>query len=65
MSQKHERVEEEGGIEVQPVTKKPYAKPKILHELELETRAGSPLDMPNPFDPFGMLDPLGLLEPKD
>ena len=62
MSQKHERIEEGEGIEVQSETRKPYAKPKILHELELEPRAGSPLGMPDLFDP---LDPLGLLEPKD
>jgi hypothetical protein len=36
--------------------RKPYTKPEILHELELETRAGTPLVV----DP---LDPLGL-EPK-
>lgn len=29
--------------------RKPYAKPGIVHELELETRAGSPLGpIPNP-----------------
>ncbi|GAB4529687.1 MAG: hypothetical protein Fur0018_16450 [Anaerolineales bacterium] len=32
---------------------KPYEKPAIVHELELETRAGSPLGLPNPFDPTG------------
>lgn len=30
---------------------KEYQKPDIIHELELETRAGSPChDMPDPFD---------------
>jgi hypothetical protein len=29
---------------------KPYSKPEILHELELETRAGSPLGLPDPLD---------------
>ena len=34
--------------------RKPYTKPEIIHELELETRAGSPLGMPDPFDPLGL-----------
>ncbi len=33
--------------------RKAYEKPAIVHELELETRAGSPLGVPNPFDPTG------------
>lgn len=36
--------------------KKVYRRPQILHELELETRAGTPLGIPNPLDPAG-LDP--------
>jgi len=32
--------------------RKPYVKPAILHELE--TRAGSPLGLPDPMDPFGL-----------
>ncbi len=37
--------------------RKPYTPPAIIHELALETRAGSPLGVPDPFgDPFG-LDP--------
>ena len=53
MSKKPERIEAEvEGIEVQPKTRKPYAKPEIIHELE--TRAGSPLGMPDPFDPLGL-----------
>ena len=37
------------------VDRKPYAKPEIVHELELETRAGSPI--PNfPIDPGSGLD---------
>jgi hypothetical protein len=33
---------------------KTYAKPEILHDLELETRAGTPLGpIPNPLDPTG------------
>ena len=50
---KHIEVEGEG-IEVQPETRKPYVKPEIIHELELETRAGSPLGMPDPLDPLGL-----------
>ncbi len=30
--------------------RKPYTKPEISHELELEVRAGSPLALPNPLD---------------
>ena len=26
--------------------RKPYEKPEVIHELELETRAGSPLSFP-------------------
>jgi len=37
-----------------PETRKPYAKPEIIHELELETRAGSLLGMPDPFDPLSL-----------
>ncbi|MEA3439260.1 MAG: hypothetical protein U9R58_03170 [Chloroflexota bacterium] len=32
--------------------RKPYTKPQIIHELELEIRAGSPLDFKDPLDPF-------------
>ena len=54
MSKKPERIEAEvEGVEVQPKTRKPYAKPEIIVELELETRAGSPLGIPDPFDPLG------------
>jgi hypothetical protein len=28
--------------------RKPYLNPAIIHELELETRAGSPLGLPDP-----------------
>lgn len=31
--------------------RKPYTPPAIKHELALETRAGSPIGMLNPFDP--------------
>lgn len=31
-------------------SRKNYAKPEIVHEMELETRAGSPLGLPSPFD---------------
>ena len=33
--------------------RKAYEKPAIIHELELETRAGSPLGAINPLDPTG------------
>ena len=29
-----------------------YTTPAIVHELTLETRAGSPLGIPNPLDPL-------------
>lgn len=36
-------------METQVILKdrKPYSKPEILHEIELETRAGSPLGSPD------------------
>ena len=34
--------------------RKPYRKPAILHELELEVRAGSPLGLPHPGDLLGL-----------
>lgn len=35
--------------------KKQYTPPNIVHELELETRAGTPLTGTNPLtDPFGL-----------
>ena len=55
MSRKPERIEAEGeNVETKPKTRKPYTKPEIIHELELETRAGSPLGIPDPFDPLGL-----------
>lgn len=36
--------------------KKPYTRPAIVHEQQLETRAGTPLGVPDPLDPTG-LDP--------
>ena len=32
--------------------RKPYQKPEIIHELELEIQAGSPINNPNPLDLF-------------
>ena len=38
----------------QPDGLKAYVKPEIIHDLELETRAGSPLsNFPDPLDPTG------------
>jgi len=34
--------------------KKPYEKPKVIHESKLEVRAGSPLSF---FDPLGTITP--------
>lgn len=48
-------IEAEGeAVESHAKTRKPYAKPEIIYELELETRAGSPLSVPDPFDPLGL-----------
>jgi len=33
---------------------KPCVRPAIISELALETRAGFPLGVPDPFDPFGL-----------
>ena len=30
--------------------RKPYRKPAIIHEVEIETRAGSPQGIPDPLD---------------
>ena len=37
-------------------TRKPYSKPEIIHEMELETRAGSVPGQPEFDDPFDMVD---------
>ena len=42
--------------EVPPATLKTYTKPAIIHELKLETRAGSPLVPNSGLDPLG-IDP--------
>ncbi|MBN1537098.1 MAG: hypothetical protein JW908_10240 [Anaerolineales bacterium] len=36
--------------EIQPEERKNYIRPAIVHELDLETRAGSPLGMPDPLN---------------
>ena len=30
--------------------RKPYKRPELLHELQLETHAGSPLGLPDPLE---------------
>ena len=42
--------------EMQPATLKDYTKPAIIHELKLETRAGTPLGPNTGLDPLG-IDP--------
>ena len=37
-----------------PETRKSYFSPAIIHELDLETRAGSPLGLPDPFNLDGL-----------
>jgi len=39
-------------VDIRTDLRKPYEKPEIIHELELETRAGSPYPTPQIFDPF-------------
>jgi hypothetical protein len=39
---------------------KVYTPPAILHELELETRAGSPLGVGDGVDPLGLNEPFTL-----
>ena len=46
------------------LVRKPYARPEIVLELELETRAGSPLVVDPLLDPFGAGNLLGSEEKK-
>lgn len=39
-------------VSIEPGARKVYVKPEIICELILETRAGSPLGLPDPLDPF-------------
>ena len=50
---------EENRVGIRLRRRKPYAKPELIHELELETRAGTPLSI------HDQLDPLGLEPPKE
>ncbi|MDH7487675.1 MAG: hypothetical protein QHJ81_15565 [Anaerolineae bacterium] len=54
-------LEEEHPLPVQTTEtppKKPYEKPRVVYEAQLEVRAGSPLGVPpNPFDLGGMFGP--------
>jgi hypothetical protein len=46
---------EEPRVEMKPDQRKPYVKPEILHELEMETQAGSIINnMPDPGDVDGV-----------
>ncbi len=36
---------------VAEVGRKPYSKPEIIHEIDLEVRAGSPIPGVSPLDP--------------
>jgi hypothetical protein len=57
-------LEEERVQEAPPETRKPYARPAITYELELETRAGCPLSIPGQFNPFNLDNPFGI-DPQD
>lgn len=38
----------------EPISKKPYQKPAVVHELRLEVQAGSPIrKLPDPLDLLG------------
>lgn len=50
-----ERKNESTSRRVSESTKKEYAKPEVIHELELETRAGSPLSIPGDLLDWGLL----------
>jgi hypothetical protein len=39
-------------IEPSSEPRKPYHRPAIIHELQLETRAGSPIGLTNILNPF-------------
>jgi hypothetical protein len=43
-------------VELQTDLRKPYKKPQIIHELELETRAGSVI-VPHIIDPLKLDEP--------
>jgi len=45
-------------------TRKPYARPEIVLELDLETRAGSPLLIDPALDPLKPVNPSGSEEKK-
>jgi hypothetical protein len=45
-----ERMMDENKKFAAEIERKPYSRPEIVHELELETRAGSPLGLPDPLD---------------
>jgi hypothetical protein len=47
---------DEEGVVSEEKDRKPYSKPQIIREMELETRAGSPL-------PQGPIDPLNPASP--
>jgi hypothetical protein len=50
MDQEPERVVETNPNQAKLETRKPYSKPQIIYEFELETRAGSPLPFVDPLD---------------
>lgn len=46
--------QEENLSEIYPEARKSYMHPAIIQELDLETRAGSPLGLPDPFNLDGL-----------
>ncbi len=45
---------EDHAVQAAPETRKPYARPEIMHELTLETRAGTPLSTGSLLGPEGL-----------
>jgi len=43
MSHIHDKLLVAGDVRAQPEARKPYVRPRFIRELDLETRAGSPL----------------------
>lgn len=44
-------------LEKEREPQKPYSQPMIVYEIELETRAGSPLGHEDLGDPLGIIEP--------
>jgi len=52
MVEQHPTRIDAGNDGTEPEDRRPYQKPEITHELELEVRTGSPIPESNPLDPL-------------